>query len=220
LPPWTCATHFTEPALAVAAASDGSEADVASRVKMSWSATDAGLAMMKPLKESVAGAMAAAADGAVVAVGRGRSVVRWVKEAVRQPVAFDGAAPESEGRDVDEDASDTAAAAAEDEVETVEEEEDAVEPSLLLLPSLSPAAAVPVAMQSRGRSFMRSGWSEMRWSCWMDRSASIGVYLYARARAGAGSRGGTGNRTAVGGIATRASRTGTARTWPVRLYSL
>jgi hypothetical protein len=113
---------------------------------MSWRATDAGLATTKP---SSAGATAAAADGAVAAVGRGRSVARWVKEAVGQVAAFDDVAAESEGRDVDDEASDTAAAAADEEVETVE-----VEPSLLLLPSLSPAAAVPVAMQSRGRSFM------------------------------------------------------------------
>jgi hypothetical protein len=116
---------------------------------MSWRATDAGLATTKP---SSAGATAAAADGAVAAVGRGRSVARWVKEAVGQVAAFDDVAAESEGRDVDDEASDTAAAAADEEVETVEEE--AVEPSLLLLPSLSPAAAVPVAMQSRGRSFI------------------------------------------------------------------
>ena len=122
---------------------------MASSVDRSWSATDAGRATTRPRRESPAAT--AAADGAA---DSGRSVATWAKDAARLAVAAaesDG----TEGRDADEDASDTAAAVAEDDVETVDEEDDTAVASLpsppfpLASPSPSP---VPVAMQSRGRS--------------------------------------------------------------------
>lgn len=162
----------------------------------------AGLATTKkPWDESAA--TTAGDDGAA---GRGRSVVRWAKEA-----AFDVPAESegSEGRDVDEDASDTAAAAAEDDdEEPVDEEEpeddDTAAPSLSLSP---PAAPWPVAMQSRGRSFIggrppdhAAGVVEW-WPGRVGRSGRVRSGAGERAAglfvsAGGGFRAGTGHRTA------------------------
>ena len=90
-----------------------------------------------------------------VLADRGQRVAMWAKDAVRVLAVATAESDRSEGRDADEDASDTAAAAAEDDVETVDEEDDTAEASLptLLFPLASPSPSpVPVAMQSRGRS--------------------------------------------------------------------
>jgi hypothetical protein len=79
-------------------------------------------------------------------------VATWTNDAARLALV----AEESEGRDVEDDASDTPAAAAADDVETVDEEDDTAVARLVLLlalPSPSPSP-VPVAMQRRGRSFI------------------------------------------------------------------
>ena len=91
-----------------------------------------------------------------VLADRGQRVAMWAKDAVRALAVVTAESDRSEGRDADEDASDTAAAAAEDDVETVDEEDDIAVASCLPSPPLplaSPSPSpVPVAMQSRGRS--------------------------------------------------------------------